>query len=110
MQTAGGDMYSRSIPPGPSRPGRAVVHLNILKVSVFTTVEAQEPSALIRAFNRAHKDVVEHLSGVNFASISPEAASATWERTEQEILLETNRKHDREHRKSPWFRLYYDFF
>jgi hypothetical protein len=110
MQTAGGDMYSRSIPPCPSRLGRAVVHLNILKVSVFTTVEAQEPSALIRAFNRAHKDVVERLSGVDFASISPEAASATWERTEQEILLETNRKHDWEHRKSPWFRLYYDFF
>ena len=110
MQTAGADMYSRSIPPCPSRLGRAVVHLNILKVSVFTTVEAQEPSALIRAFNRAHKDVVERLSGVDFASISPEAASATWERTEQEILLETNRKHDWEHRKSPWFRLYYDFF
>ena len=110
MQTAGRDMYSRSILPGRSQPGRVVVYLDIAKVSVFTTVEAQEPSALIRAFNRAHKDVVERLSGVDFASISPEAASATWERTEQEILLETNRKHDWEHRKSPWFRLYYDFF
>ena len=73
-------------------------------------MEAQEPSPLIRAFNRAHKDVVERLSGVDFAPISPAEASAMWERTEREILLETNRKHDWEHRKSPWFRLYYDFY
>jgi hypothetical protein len=110
MQTAGGDMYSRSILTEPTPSGRGGCTLNTARVSVFTTVEEQEPSALIRAFNRAHKDVVERLSGVDFASISPEAASATWERTEQEILLETNRKHDWEHRKSPWFRLYYDFF
>jgi hypothetical protein len=109
MPAAGRGMYSRSI-LGRSQPGRVVVDLDIVRVSVFTTVEAQEPSALIRAFNRAHKDVVERLSGVDFAPISPEAAIATWERTEREILLETNRKHDWEHRKSPWFRLYYDFF
>ncbi len=33
-----------------------------------------------------------------------------WEKTEREILLETNRKHDWEHRNSPWFRLYYHFY
>jgi hypothetical protein len=77
---------------------------------VFNTMEAQKPSALIRAFKRAHKDVVERLSGVDFAPIPPEEASARWERTEREILLETNRKHDWEHRKSPWFRLYYHFY
>jgi hypothetical protein len=82
----------------------------IVRVFIFSTVEAQKTSALIRAFNRAHKDVVERLSGVDFAPISPEEASATWERTEREILLETNRKHDWEHRKSPWFRLYYHFY
>ena len=71
---------------------------------------AYEPSSLIRAFNKAHVDVVERLSGVDFSLSSPEAASAVWEKTEQEILLETNRKHDWENRKSPWFRLYYDFY
>jgi hypothetical protein len=71
---------------------------------------AQEPSRLIRAFNRAHIDVVERLSGVDFAPIASGMVSAMWERTEREILLETNRKHDWEHRKSPWFRLYHDFF
>jgi hypothetical protein len=29
---------------------------------------------------------------------------------ERDILLQTNRKHDWEHRNSPWFRLYYDYF
>ena len=77
---------------------------------VFNTMEAQEPSALIRAFKRAHKDVVERLSGVDFAMISPIEVSARWERTEREILLEINRKHDWEHRKSPWFRLHYHFY
>ena len=84
---------------GPSLPGK-----------VHRIVESQEPSALIRAFKRAHKDVVERLSGVDFAPISPGEASAKWERTEREVLLETNRKHDWEHRKSPWFRLYYHFY
>ena len=70
----------------------------------------KQPSTLIRAFNRAHKDVVERLSGVDFAPISSEEVSARWERTEREILLETNRQHDWEHRNSPWFRLYYDFY
>ena len=84
-----------------------VVHLKIVKVLVLNTVEAQEPSALIRAFKRAHKDVVERLSGVDFAPISPGEASATWEMAEREILIETNRKHDWEHRKSPWFRFYH---
>ena len=51
-------------------------------------MEAQEPSALIRAFNRAHKDVVERLSRVDFAPISPAQVSATRERTEREILLD----------------------
>jgi len=73
-------------------------------------MEAHEPSRLIRAFNRAHKDVVERLSGVDFSPISPAEASALWDSTEREILRETNRKHDWEHRKSPWFRLYYDFY
>jgi hypothetical protein len=72
-------------------------------------VETQKPSVLIRAFNRAHKDVVERLSGVDFAPIPPGDILATWEKTEREILLETNRKHDWEHRNSPWFRLYYHF-
>ena len=84
-----------------------VVHLKIVKVLVLNTVEAQEPSALIRAFKRAHKDVVERLSGVDFAPISPGEANATWEMAEREILIETNRKHDWEHRKSPWFRFYH---
>jgi hypothetical protein len=87
-----------------------VLYLKILKVLVFNTVKTKEPSVLIRAFKRAHKDVVERLSGVDFAPISPGEASATWERAEREILLETNRKHDWEHRKSPWFRLYYHFY
>ena len=73
-------------------------------------MKEQEPSTLIRAFNRAHKDVIERLSGVDFTPMSAEEASAKWERMEREILLETNRKHDWEHRRSPWFRLYYDFF
>ena len=87
-----------------------VLHLKIVRIWVFNPVEAQEPSALIRAFKRAHKDVIERLSGVDFAPISAEEASAKWEGMEREILLETNRKHDWEHRKSPWFRLYYDFY
>lgn len=73
-------------------------------------MKEQEPSNLIRAFNRAHKDVIERLSGVDFTPMSAEEASAKWERMEREILLETNRKHDWENRRSPWFRLYYDFF
>jgi hypothetical protein len=87
-----------------------VVHLKIVKLLVFNTVEAQKPSAFVRAFKRAHKDVIERLSGVDFALISPEEASAKWERTEREVLVETNQKHDWEHRKSPWFRLYYHFY
>lgn len=71
---------------------------------------APEPSELIRAFKSAHRDVVERLSGVDFAPISPEKTLATWERAEREILVETNRKHDWEHRNSPWFRLYYHFY
>lgn len=71
---------------------------------------AGDRSRLIRAFNSAHVEVVERLSGVDFALISPGVADAVWERTEREILLETNRKHDWEHRKSPWFRLYYHFY
>jgi hypothetical protein len=86
-----------------------VVHLESWNW-LFNTVEAQEPSALIRAFRRAHKDVIERLSGVDFAPASEEKALATWEKTEREVLLETNRKHDWENRKSPWFRLYYHFY
>lgn len=86
------------------------MHSRTVKVLVFNTVHAQDPSALIRAFKRAHKDVVERLSGVDFAPISPRETSATWDRAEREILLETNRKHDWEHRTSPWFRLYYHFY
>jgi hypothetical protein len=86
------------------------LHSKIMKVRVFNPVEAQEPSPLIRAFKRAHKDVIERLSGVDFAPISGEEATAKWERMEREILLETNRKHDWEHRNSPWFRLYYHFY
>ena len=73
-------------------------------------MEEQEASPLIRAFKRAHKDAVERLSGVDFAPMSAGEANARWESMEREILLQTNRKHDWEHRKSPWFRLYYDFF
>jgi hypothetical protein len=73
-------------------------------------MKAQETSTLIRAFKRANKDVIERLSGVDFTPMSPEEASAKWERAEHELLLETNRKHDWENRRSPWFRLYYDFF
>ena len=73
-------------------------------------MEDQETSPLIRAFKRAHKDVVERLSGVDFSPMSPGEANAKWESMEREILLQTNRKHDWEHRRSPWFRLYYDFF
>ena len=73
-------------------------------------MEAQEPSTLVRAFTRAHTDVVERLSGVDFSPISPAEVNAMWEKTEREILLETNRKHDWEHRNSPWFRLYYHFY
>lgn len=99
-------------PPGPSRPGQdpwipGGADLESLGID---TVEAQEPSALIRAFRKAHKDVIERLSGVDFAPISGEKVRATWERTEREVLLETNRKHDWEHRKSPWFRLYFHFY
>ncbi len=85
-----------------------VLHSKTVKIWVFKTVEAQRSSTLIRAFKRAHKDVIERLSGVDFAGA--EEASAKWERMEREILLETNRKHDWEHRKSPWFRLYYHFY
>ena len=73
-------------------------------------MEGQEPSPLIRAFKLAHKDVVERLSGVDFAPMSAGEANAKWESMEREILLEANRKHDWEHRTSPWFRLYYHFF
>jgi hypothetical protein len=99
-------------PPKPGLPGwvHGCVALRALKVRVLNTVEAQEPSALIRAFKRAHRDVIERLSGVDFAPISDEKARTTWERAEREVLLETNRKHDWEHRKSPWFRLYYHFY
>ncbi len=74
------------------------------------TVEEPEASPLIRAFKRAHKDVVERLSGVDFAPMSACEANAKWESVERDILLQTNRKHDWEHRNSPWFRLYYDYF
>jgi len=42
--------------------------------------------------------------------MSPAEANAEWERSEREVLRETNRKHDWEHRDSPWFRLYYHFY
>ena len=74
------------------------------------TVEEPEASPLIRAFKRAHKDVVERLSGVDFAPMSAGEANAKWESVERDILLQTNQKHDWEHRNSPWFRLYYDYF
>lgn len=54
--------------------------------------------------------MIERLSGVDFTPMSAEEAGAKWERAEHELLLETNRKHDWENRRSPWFRLYYDFF
>jgi hypothetical protein len=73
-------------------------------------MEAQEPSPLIRAFTRAHKDVVERLSGIDFSPIPAAEATAMWEKAERAILVETNRKHDWEHRNSPWFRLYYHFY
>jgi hypothetical protein len=106
-------MYSSTLPPRPQPAGEGVwlwCTLKIGKDLAFNTVEAQEPLALIRAFKRAHKDVVERLSGVDFAPISSGEASAVWERTGRKILLETNLKHDWEHRKSPWFRLYYHFY
>lgn len=73
-------------------------------------MELRKPSLLIRAFTRAHKDVVNHLSGIDFAPMSPAEANAAWERSELEVLRETNRRHDWEHRESPWFRLYYHFY
>jgi hypothetical protein len=73
-------------------------------------MEAKETSPLVRAFARARKDVVERMSGVDFAPMTPEEADAKWQRAEQEVLLETNRAHDWRHRHSPWFRLYYHFF
>lgn len=73
-------------------------------------MEGKETSPLVRAFARARKDVVERMSGVDFAPMTPEEAEAKWQRAEQEVLIETNRAHDWRHRHSPWFRLYYHFF
>jgi hypothetical protein len=76
----------------------------------YHAMEAKETSPLVRAFARARKDVVERMSGIDFAPMTPEEADAKWQRAEQEVLLETNRAHDWRHRHSPWFRLYYHFF
>jgi hypothetical protein len=89
---------------------RAGSKSSIGSIRVFDIVEQQESSRLIRAFQQAHKDVVNRLSGVDFSPMSADQADAEWERTERNVLLETNRKHDWEHRDSPWFRLYYHFY
>ena len=74
------------------------------------TPQVFRTEVLKEAFARARKDVVERMSGVDFAPMTPEEADAKWQRAEQEVLLETNRAHDWRHRHSPWFRLYYHFF
>jgi len=50
-------------------------------------MEGKETSPLVRAFARARKDVVERMSGVDFAPMTPEEADAKWQRAEQEVLL-----------------------
>lgn len=101
-------MYSWSFSRVPA--GGACSKFRIGNIRILNTVEEQESSRLIRAFQKAHKDVVNRLSGVDFSPMSAAQADAEWERTERNVLLETNRKHDWEHRDSPWFRLYYHFY
>ena len=96
--------------PTPGCNGHGVLLLFASFRSWISPMEGKETSPLVRAFTRARKDVVERMSGVDFAPMTPEEADAKWQRAEQEVLLETNRAHDWRHRHSPWFRLYYHFF
>ena len=96
--------------PTPGCNGHGVLLLFASFRSWISPMEGKETSPLVRAFARARKDVVERMSGVDFAPMTPEEADARWQRAEQEVLLETNRAHDWRHRHSPWFRLYYHFF